>query len=115
MKILAMGAKLFHVEEQMYVQTDMTKLIAVICKANTPINWICDGQLRFNFWFRWGISLHQHVEDIIGPSETITTWCSGLFSVGLKGGEVIAKELHPCIKFKNVVSFTITAFPLVLV
>jgi len=60
MKIHAVEDKYFHVLKQTCVWTDMMKLIAALRDVNMHKNWINDGELRFNFWFMWGISLHQH-------------------------------------------------------
>jgi hypothetical protein len=57
-------------------------------------NKIYDGQLTFNFWFIWGLYLHQHVHDILGPRESSTTWYSGLFCVGVRGSVPGTKKLH---------------------
>jgi len=93
----------------------MMKLTAAVCNVIVRKSRINDGELRFNFWFRWGISLLQHVYDSLGPSESSTTWYSGLFCVGVRINVPTAKKLHLCsAKFKNVVSFTVTVLHLAL-
>jgi hypothetical protein len=81
-----------------------------------PKNLIYDGELIFNLWFRWGLSVQQHVQDIFGPSEISTTLYGGLSAVAIRGTVLRAKELQVFgAKFKNVISLTIVVNVLSLV
>jgi hypothetical protein len=71
--------------------------------------------LIFNLWFRWGLCVHRHVQDIVGLSETSTKGYGGLSAVGVRGTVHRAEEVQLCgARVKNVISLTIKVLPLVL-